>query len=93
MFALSEISKTLLLAQIEESAAGNLTLLIQHLLAAVVFAFVGIVVLGLCFWLMEKFSSFSLKHEIEEDQNMALGIVIGSVVIGISLIIAASIQG
>ena len=93
MFALSAVSRTLVLAQIEESSVGSLTVLIEHLLAAAVFAFVGIVVLGLSFWLMEKFSSFSLKREIEEDQNVALSIVMGSVVIGISLIIAAAIHG
>lgn len=93
MAALSAISSTLILAQIEETQTGDLALLIRHLLAAVVFAVVGIVVLALSFWLMETLSPFSLKKEIEEDQNVALGVVMGSVVIGISLIIAASIQG
>ncbi len=93
MVALSAISKTLLLAQVEESAVGDPAFLIRHLLAAVVFAFVGILVLAVSFWLMEKLSPFSLMKEIEEDQNAALGIVMGSVVIGISLIIAAAIRG
>ncbi|MEO2033315.1 MAG: DUF350 domain-containing protein [Planctomycetaceae bacterium] len=93
MAALSAIFGTLILAQIGETQTGELALLMRHLLAAVVFAVVGIVVLALSFWLMETLSPFSLKKEIEEDQNVALGVVMGSVVIGISLIIAASIQG
>jgi uncharacterized membrane protein YjfL (UPF0719 family) len=36
---------------------------------------------------------FSLKKEMEEDQNTALGIVLGALVIGIALIISAAISG
>jgi len=93
MSALSAISNTLMLAQVELAEPGDLALLMRHLVAAVVFSIVGIVVLMLSFWLMEKLASFSLRKEIEEDQNVALGVVMGSVVIGISLIIAASIFG
>jgi uncharacterized membrane protein YjfL (UPF0719 family) len=34
-----------------------------------------------------------LRKEIEEDQNVALGVVLGAVVIGIALIVAAAIRG
>jgi uncharacterized membrane protein YjfL (UPF0719 family) len=36
---------------------------------------------------------FHLHKEIEEDQNTALGIVIGSIMIGLALIISSAIQG
>lgn len=65
----------------------------EHLLAAVVFALIGIAVLGLCFWLMHKFAPFPIIKEIEQDQNTALAIVMGSVIIGISIIIASAIHG
>ncbi len=64
-----------------------------HLLAAVLFSLVGVAVLAVCFKLMNKFSPFSLKKEIEEDQNVALAIIMGAVIIGMSIIIAAAIQG
>jgi uncharacterized membrane protein YjfL (UPF0719 family) len=83
-------SSGLLLAAEDSSGIG---LLVQHLLAAVVFSAVGIVVLALSFWIMEKLTPFSLVKEIEEDQNVALGIVLGAIAIGISLIIAAAILG
>jgi putative membrane protein len=70
-----------------------IALLLQQLLAVVVFAVVGIVVLALCFWIMGKLTSFSIVKEIEEDQNVALGIVLGAIAIGISIIIAAAIIG
>lgn len=90
----------LLLAQTDDNAAepvlnesSGMGLLLQHLLAAVVFAVLGIVVLAICFWIMGKLTSFSLVKEIEEDQNVALGIVLGAIAIGISIIIAAAITG
>ena len=36
---------------------------------------------------------FSVRKEIEEDQNIALAIVIASVILGSALIIAAAIHG
>lgn len=50
----------------------------------VVFFILTYVVLGLI---------YPIKKEIEEDQNTALGIVIGSIMIGIAIIIAAAIAG
>ena len=65
----------------------------MHLLAAVVFSLVGIAVLGICFCLMNKLSPFSIKKEIEEDQNVALAVIMGAVIIGMSIIIGAAILG
>ncbi len=64
-----------------------------NVLAAVIFSLVGVAVLAGCFKLMNKFSPFSLKKEIEEDQNVALAIIMGAVIIGMSIIIAAAILG
>lgn len=64
-----------------------------HLLAAVVFSLVGVAVLAICFKLMSKLSPFSIKKEIEEDQNVALAVIMGAVIIGMSIIIAAAILG
>ena len=59
----------------------------------VVFAVIGLVVFGIAFWLIVKIAPFSVKKEIEDDQNTALAIIIAGVLIGISLIIAAAISG
>jgi len=42
---------------------------------------------------IEKVAPFSVRRELEEDQNIALAIVIGSVILGSALIIAAAING
>ena len=64
-----------------------------HLSSALVFSAIGIVVFGLVFWNMAKVSPFSIRKEIEQDQNTALGIVIGSIILGLAHIIASAIQG
>jgi putative membrane protein len=55
------------------------------------YAAVGIVVFALAFWLMTKISPFSVRKEIEEDQNVALAVIMAGVIIGIALIISAAV--
>ncbi len=62
-------------------------------LTSLIFALVGIVVLAVAFLIMVKVAPFSVRKEIEEDQNTSLAIVMGSVIIGLSLIIAAAVHG
>ena len=42
---------------------------------------------------MGKVMPFSMRKEIEEDQNTALGIIMAGVLIGLSIILSAAIQG
>jgi len=67
--------------------------LLHQLLVAAVFSILGLVILGLVWLVLVKILPFSLRKEMEDDQNIALGIVLGSLILGISLIIAASIHG
>jgi putative membrane protein len=67
--------------------------LIRGLAYAAVFTVVGLVLFGVAFMLMNKFSPFSIRKEIEEDQNTALAILMGSVILGIAIIVAAAIHG
>jgi len=77
----------------QEVAASPVQMLGAHLIAAVVFSLVGIVVFALCLVLMEKLTPFSIIKEIGEEHNVALGIIVGAIVLGISIIIAAAIFG
>ena len=65
----------------------------KTLLSALAFSALGIMLFALAFLIIVKVTPFSLRKEIEEDQNTALGIIIGSVIIGISLIVSAAIHG
>ncbi len=65
--------------------------LLEVLVTTLVFVFIGIVLFAVTYGILGLL--YPIKKEIEEDQNTALGIVIGSIMIGIAIIIAAAIQG
>lgn len=62
-------------------------------IASLVFVAIGLLVFLLAFWVITKVTPFSIRKEIEDDQNTALGIVIGAVIIGLAMIISAAIRG
>ncbi len=65
--------------------------LAEVLVTTLIFVSIGIVFFAVAYGILSRM--FPIKKEIEEDQNTALGIVIGSIMIGIAIIIAAAIQG
>ena len=67
--------------------------LLAPLVTSLVFTGIGIVLFAISIWLVVKVTPFSVRKEIEEDQNISLGIIIGSLIIGIAIILAASIHG
>jgi uncharacterized membrane protein YjfL (UPF0719 family) len=77
------------------AAEGGLDLgwFLQHLAAAAIFGVVGIFLFLLALWLTVKISPFSLRKELEDDQNVAVGILVGAVFLGLAIIVAAAMQG
>lgn len=71
----------------------TMTAHLMHMVWTLAYVAVGIFIFLLGFILLEKILPFSFRKEIEEDQNTALAIMFGSVVIGLSIIIAAGIHG
>ena len=67
--------------------------LLSTLVTTLVFVVLGLIIFALVFFVIAKATPFSVRKEIEEDQNIALGIVIASVILGSALIIAAAIHG
>ena len=63
-----------------------------QLLSTVVYFVVGLGLFGLSVLLIEKVTPFSIRKEIEEDQNVCLGIVIGSLFIALGIVLAAAIR-
>ena len=61
----------------------------QVILATLVYCAIGAVVFGLTTMAVVKLAPFSVRKEIEVDQNTALGIVMGSLIIGFAMIISA----
>lgn len=65
----------------------------NQLLAAAVYSVLGCVLFTALFWLFEWLTPFSMKHEIVEEHNTALGIVIAGCAIAFGMIVAAAISG
>jgi uncharacterized membrane protein YjfL (UPF0719 family) len=65
--------------------------LLEVLATTLIFVFIGILFFAIAYGILSMM--YPIKKEIEEDHNNALAIVIGSIMIGLALIIAAAIQG
>jgi putative membrane protein len=63
------------------------------LIGSIVFALIGVAIFWLCFVIIDKMTPYKLWDEIVEKQNMALGIVVAAMCLGISVIVAAAIHG
>ena len=67
--------------------------LIDLILTTLAFTLFGLIMFAIAFLIIVKVSPFSIRKEIEDDQNTSLAIFIGSVIIGIALIVAAAVHG
>jgi len=70
-----------------------MTINLANLVNSLLYSFIGIVVLGLGFYLWDRMTPYDLWKEIVEKQNKALAVVVGAVTLGISIIIASAVHG
>ena len=61
-------------------------------LGSLVYALIGVVIFWLCFLIIDKITPYDLWGEIVEKQNVALGIVVAAMSLGICVIVAAAIH-
>ena len=67
--------------------------LVMQIVTTFIFLIIGLGCFALSDWLVERVLPRSLRKGIEEDKNVALAVVIGSVIIGVALIVSAAIKG
>jgi uncharacterized membrane protein YjfL (UPF0719 family) len=65
----------------------------ELIVSTLVFSLIGVALFALAFWIIKTVTPFSVRKEIEEDHNVALAIVMASVIIGIALIVSAAVHG
>lgn len=65
--------------------------LLEVLVTTLIFVFIGLVFFAVAYGILSRV--FHIHKEIEEDHNTALGIVVGAIMLGIAIIIAAAIHG
>lgn len=64
---------------------------IAELVSTIIYTIVGMVLMGLVWKVIDWITPFPIVKEIEEDQNIALAILIGLLFVSIAIIIAAVI--
>ena len=67
--------------------------MVTNLLNAVVFAVLGVAIFVFLFVILDKMTPYHLWKEVVEDKNVALAILVGTMALGISIIIAAAVHG
>lgn len=80
-----------------ESKAQNLDEMIWNLergiLATLIYAIIGMVMVFVAYKLKNWMLPGNLDKQITEDGNVAVGLVVGATILGISIIVAAAIVG
>ena len=66
---------------------------LKPILDSLLYSALGTAFLFLGLWVAGKMTHFSIAKEIIEDENVALGVIMGAFILGISLIISAAIRG
>ena len=59
---------------------------------SLLFAIIGVVIFWLSFLIIDKITPYDLWQEIVEKQNVALGMVVAAMSLGICIIVAAAIH-
>jgi uncharacterized membrane protein YjfL (UPF0719 family) len=59
---------------------------------AVVYAFLGILIFVVVFFLIDRLTPYHLWKEIVQDKNIALAVLVGAMSIGMCIIIAMAIR-
>jgi len=66
--------------------------LLRGVIDTAIYCVVGIVMMGIGIALVILLTPFSVKKEIEDDQNTSLAIIIGAIILGIAIIIAGVVS-
>ncbi len=65
----------------------------RPILASIIFSLIGIAILLITYFIIEKLTPENTWSQISKNNNVALAIVFGAFIIGISMIISAAIHG
>ena len=65
---------------------------INSVVNAIVYAAIGIVIFGGAFLVLDKITPYNLWKEIVQEHNLALAILLGAMSLGLCVIIAAAVH-
>ena len=61
-------------------------------LSSIIYALTGVIIFWLSFVIIDKITPYNLWEEVVEKQNVALGLVVAAMALGICIIVAAAIH-
>ncbi|MFC1852840.1 DUF350 domain-containing protein [candidate division CSSED10-310 bacterium] len=64
--------------------------MVANFFATIFYTIIGVILMGISFKLYDMITPFDINKELEEDKNIAIGIVLASIILGIAIIIAAA---
>jgi uncharacterized membrane protein YjfL (UPF0719 family) len=67
--------------------------MVDNILNAIIFAFLGVVIFVVSFFILDVLTPYKLWRELIDEHNSALAILLGAMSLGICVIIAAAIHG
>ena len=76
--------------QVFDGGPGSL---LQPILSTAVIGVLGIALLMLAIWVLDKLTTYSIHRQLEEEKNVAVAIVVAAVILGISIVIGSVAQG
>ena len=65
---------------------------LQNVVGSIAYSAIGVLIFIVAYKVMERVLPFNMDKELSEDHNTAVGILIGSIMIGLAIIIAAAIH-
>lgn len=64
---------------------------LKGIIGTALYSLLGILIMVAFVWIIDKTTKFSIQKEIVEDENVALGVMLGCFFIAVAIIIAAAI--
>lgn len=72
-----------------QEAVGDAGLSLSVFLGTLLYGAIGILITLAGYFIFDKVVGLNLQHELVEDQNVAVGIMLAGVFIGLSIVVAA----
>jgi uncharacterized membrane protein YjfL (UPF0719 family) len=66
---------------------------LKYIVGSVLYSALGIIILLVSFWIIEKITPENTWQEIVKNKNMALAIIFAAYIIAIAIIISSAIHG
>ena len=65
---------------------------LKYIVSTVVYSFLGLLLFISALYIIEKITHFSISKQVVQDRNVAVSIVVGSIVIAMGIIVSAAIR-